>query len=88
MKQFVYKSFIIVIAIVLVFEFTIGNKISQIYEKIDVVSTKEGRKDSVDKLREEIKRGTKKERYLSKEDAKLINLFINKIKKELQESQQ
>ena len=62
MKQFVYKSFIIVIAVVLVFEFTIGNKISQIYEKIDVVSTKEGRKDSVDKLREEIKRGTKKER--------------------------
>ena len=88
MKQFVYKSFIIVIAVVLVFEFTIGNKISQIYEKIDVVSTKEGRKDSVDKLREEIKRRTKKERYLSKEDAKLINLFINKIKKELQESQQ
>ncbi len=88
MKQFIYKSLIVVIAFVLIFEFTIGNKISNIYEKIDVVSTKEGRKESVNKVREEIKRGTKKERYLSKEDAKLINLFLNKIKKELQESEQ
>tara|TARA_B110000444_G_C18417873_1_gene401034 strand:+ start:202 stop:465 length:264 start_codon:yes stop_codon:yes gene_type:complete len=87
MKQFIYKSFIIVVAIILIFEFTIGNKISQIYEKIDVVSTKEGRKESVNKIRNEIKRATKKERYLSKEDARLINLFINKIKKELQESE-
>tara|TARA_B110000902_G_C14007851_1_gene475221 strand:+ start:222 stop:485 length:264 start_codon:yes stop_codon:yes gene_type:complete len=87
MKQFVYKSFIIVIAIILVFEFTIGNKISQIYDKIDVVSTKEGRKNSVNKIREEVRRATKKERYLSKEDAKLINLFLIKIKKELQETE-
>jgi hypothetical protein len=86
MKQFIYKSFIVVIALVLIFEFTIGNKISQIYEKVDVVTTKEGRKESVNKIRKEIKRATKKERYLSKEDARLINLFINKIKKELQES--
>jgi hypothetical protein len=88
MKQFIYKSIITVIAAIFIFEFTIGNKISNIYEKIDVVSTKEGRKESVNKLREEIKRGTKKERYLSKEDAKLINLFLNKIKKELQEAEQ
>jgi hypothetical protein len=87
MKQFIYKSFIVVIALVLIFEFTIGNKISQIYEKVDVVTTKEGRKESVNKIRKEIKRATKKERYLSKEDARLINLFINKIKKELQESE-
>ena len=87
MKQFIYKSLIVVIAVVLIFEFTIGNKISQIYEKIDVVSTKEGRKDTVNKLWEEITRATKKERYLSKEDAKLINLFLGKIQKELQEAE-
>ena len=87
MKQFVYKTFVIVIAIVLIFEFTIGNKISQIYEKIDVVSSKEGRKNSVNKIREEIRRAIKKDRYLSKEDAKLINLFLNKIKIELQETE-
>ena len=87
MKQFIYKTIIIIIAIIVLFEFTIGNKISQIYEKIDVVSTKEGRKDSVDKLRNEMKRAVKKERYLSKEDAKLINSFLNKIKKELADTE-
>jgi len=86
MKQFIYKTAIIVVAFILIFEFTIGNKISQVYEQIDVFSTKEGRKESVNKIREEIKRAVKKERYLSKEDAKLINSFVKKIKKELQET--
>tara|TARA_B100000902_G_C26752413_1_gene641568 strand:- start:90 stop:353 length:264 start_codon:yes stop_codon:yes gene_type:complete len=87
MKQFIYKTIIIIIAVIVLFEFTIGNKISQIYEKVDVISTKEGRKDSVNKIRTEIKRAIEKERYLSKEDAKLINSFLNKIRKELAETQ-
>ena len=87
MKQFIYKTIIIIIAIIVLFEFTIGNKISQVYEKIDVISTKEGRKESVNKLREEMKRAIKKDRYLSKEDAKLINDFLNKIQSELKESE-
>ena len=87
MKQFIYKTAIIVIAIILLFEFTIGNKISQIYEKVDVISTKEGRKDSVDKIRSEMKRAIEKDRYLSKEDAKLINDFLNKIRNELKDSE-
>ena len=86
MKQFIYKTIIILIAAVVLFEFTIGNKISQIYEKVDVISTKEGRKDSIDKIREELRRAVKKERYLSQEDAKLINDFLNKIRKELNET--
>ena len=49
--------------------------------------SKEGRKDSVEKLREEIKKAIKKDRYLSKEDAKLINQFLNKIMIELKESE-
>jgi hypothetical protein len=50
---------------------------------LNAISSKEGRKESVNKLRDEIKKGVKKERYLSKEDAKLINQFLEKIKKEL-----
>ncbi len=87
MKQFIYKTIIILVAVIVLFEFTIGNKISQVYEKIDVVSTKEGRKDSVNKIREELRRAIKKERYLSEEDAKLINDFLGKIRKELNEAQ-
>ena len=68
-------------------EFTIGKKISQFGGKVDAVTSKEGRKETVNKLREEIKKAVKKERYLSKEDAKLINEFILKIQKELNESE-
>ena len=77
---------VIVLAIILVFEFTIGKKISQFGGKIDALSSKEGRKETVNKLRKEIQKAVKKERYLSKEDAKLINEFILKIQKELNEA--
>jgi len=87
MKQFIYKMVVAALAIILVFEFTIGKKISQFGGKVDAVSSKEGRKETVNKLREEIQKAVKKERYLSKEDAKLINEFILKIQKELNESE-
>jgi hypothetical protein len=87
MRQFIYKMVVIVLAIILVFEFTIGKKISQFGGKIDALSSKEGRKETVNKLRKEIQKAVKKERYLSKEDAKLINEFILKIQKELNEAE-
>ena len=86
MRQFIYKMIVAALAIILVFEFTIGKKISQFGGKVDAVSSKEGRKETVNKLREEIQKAVKKERYLSKEDAKLINEFILKIQKELTEA--
>ena len=86
MRQFIYKIVVIVLAIILTYEFTIGKKISQFGGKIEAISSKEGRKETVNKLREEIKKAVKKERYLSKEDAKLINEFILKIQKELTEA--
>ena len=86
MRQFIYKMVVAALAIILVFEFTIGKKISQFGGKVDAVSSKEGRKETVNKLREEIQKAVKKERYLSKEDAKLINEFILKIQKELNEA--
>ena len=52
MRQFVYKIVIIVIAIILVYEFTIGKKIAQFGGKVDAISSKEGRKETVNKLRE------------------------------------
>ena len=86
MRQFIYKMIVAVIAIILVYEFTIGKKISQFGSKVDSISSKEGRKETINKLREEIKRAVKKERYLSKEDAQLINEFITKIQKEINEA--
>ena len=86
MRQFIYKMAVVVLAIILVYEFTIGKKISQFSGKIEDVSSKEGRKETVNKLRKEIKKAVKKERYLSKEDAKLIGKFIAKIQSEINEA--
>ena len=86
MKQYIYKIIIFVIAIIMIYEFTIGKQINKYTDKLNTISSKEGRKESVHKLREEIKKGVKKERYLSKEDAQLINQFLKKIQKELSEA--
>ena len=75
-------------AVILIYEFTIGKQISKYSNQINNFTSKEGRKESINKIREEINKGIKKERYLSKEDAKLINTFLNKIKKELEEASQ
>ena len=87
MKQFIYKMIVAIIAIVLVYEFTIGKLIKKYTDKLNYISTKDGRKELVISLKEEIQKGVKKERYLSKEDAQLLNQFIKKIQNELQESE-
>ena len=86
MKQFIYKTIIAIIAIVLVYELTIAKQIKEFTSQSEIILTKEGRKDGVEKIREELKKAIKKERYLSKEDAKLINQFIRKIRNDLRES--
>tara|TARA_Y100001980_G_C14232042_1_gene84023 strand:- start:272 stop:538 length:267 start_codon:yes stop_codon:yes gene_type:complete len=86
MKQFIYKTLIAIVAIVLVYELTIGKQIKEFTSQSEILMTKEGRKDGINKIREELKKAVKKERYLSREDARLINQFIQKIKKEIKES--
>ena len=87
MKQFIYKIIVSIIAVVLIYEFTIGKQIKRYSEKFNYIITKEGRKEFITYLRQEIKKGIDKERYLSKEDAKLLNQFIGKIQKELKETE-
>ena len=86
MRQYIYKIVIFVISIILIYEFTIGRQIAQLKNKTNIIVSKEGRREGVDKLRVEIKKAINKERYLSKDDAKLLSDFINKIQKELQEA--
>ena len=86
MKQFIFKTIIAVIAIVLVYELTIAKQIKEFTSQSEILMTKDGRKDGVEKIREELKKAIKKERYLSKEDAALINQFIQKIRRELKDS--
>ena len=83
MRSFIYKTLIFSLAIILIFEFTIGRRFNQINEKIEKFTSKEGRKEAVESLKKEIKKANEKENYLNEEERELINNFINKIKTEL-----
>ena len=81
------KLYLFFFLIYLLLQFTIGAKIRQFQQEIDNFKSKENVEVIKDKIRDEIRNAISKERYLSKEDAQLINDFINKIKEDLKNSQ-
>ncbi len=83
MKIFVYKTLFIFICIFFLFQLTIGAKLKQINKELTQLKSKENIELIKNKLREELKNATTKKNYLTSEDAKLINNFINKIKEDL-----
>ena len=83
MREYIYKILILSVALILVFEFTIGRKFNQINEKIDGFFTKEGRKEMVLSLKNEMKKANEKENYLDEEERTILRNFIIKIRKEL-----
>ena len=87
MKSFIYKTIIVLVGIILLYEFTIGKQVALFKDKFDILISKEGRRDGVDKIRNEIQKAINKERYLSKEDAILLNKFMKKIQKEINEAE-
>ena len=83
MRQYIYKTIIAVVALIIVFEFTIGKTINKFNQKAEIIFTKEGRKNMVNSVKIEMQKAIDKENYLSEEERVLINNFINKIKEEL-----
>jgi hypothetical protein len=83
MRQYIYKTLITVLALILVFEFTLGKTINKFNKKIELIFSKEGRKDAVVSIKDEMQKAINKENYLSDDERALINNFIIKIKKEL-----
>ena len=83
MRNYIYKTIIAVIALIIVFEFTIGKTLNKITKQTDILLTKEGRKKMVGSIKKEIEKAVDKENYLDQEERVLINKFIQKIKKEL-----
>ena len=53
-------------------------------KKIEALFSKEGRKDTVISIKEEMQKAIDKENYLSSDERVLINDFINKIRRELE----
>ena len=84
MRQYIYKTIIIVIALILVFEFTIGKTINKFDQKIEALFSKEGRKETIISIKNEMQKAVDKDNYLSNEERLLIRNFIKKIKQELE----
>ena len=83
MKNYIYKIIIATVALIIVFEFTIGRKLNQADELSNKFLTKIGRKELVNSLKIEMTKATERENYLTEEERVLINKFISKIKSEL-----
>ena len=83
MKDYIFKIIIATVALIIVFEFTIGRKFNQIEEITNNFLTKEGRKEMINSVKNEMAKATEKENYLTEDERILINKFILKIKKEL-----
>ena len=83
MKIFFYKIAIIFFFILVTFQLTICSQLRNFERKIENLKSKENIEIIKNKLREELRNASSKERYLSKEDAELIKNFINKLNTEI-----
>ena len=83
MRTFVYKTLFIFVCIFILFHITVGTKLKQLNNELTNLKSKENIEIIKDKLRNELKNAVSQKNYLSPDDAKLINEFLNKLKKEL-----
>lgn len=85
MRIFIYKSLFLIILIYILFQLTIGYTVKKIKGEIYNLKSKENIEFIKNKIRDEINAAIKKDELLDERDKKLINDFIKKIKKELQD---
>ena len=83
MRSFIYKILVIAFLFIIVFEFTIGKRIDPIVQNINKFSNEQGRKELINKLRKEMRKGLEKENMLKEDDRTLIYNFLNKLKSEI-----
>ena len=83
MKIFIYKTAIVAVVTLILFEIIIGSKIKSIKREISQISSEQNREKIITKIREEISKANNKDNYLNEEDRKLLSTFLKKIGKEL-----
>ena len=83
MKIFFYKTLLVALVFFITFKLTIGSIVNEIEHKITQTISKENAEKIKQDLREGMNRAIKKENFISKQDANLINSFIDKIIEDL-----
>ena len=84
MKIFIYKTFIAILSVYILFQLTLGQIFKSYENKIEnMLHNKQGREQILNKIKKEIKVANQKENLFTSEEKELLSNFINKIKKEL-----
>ena len=85
MKIFIYKTLFVLIGIYILYQFTIGIKISSYERNLKNFTNDQGREQIRNKIRDEIKKANEKDQILKPEDREILKKFISKIHDELSE---
>lgn len=83
MKIFFYKTLLVALVFFIVFQITFGSLINKVENKIYEIKYKENIEMIKAKIKNQMEIAINKDEFISKEDAELINKFINKIQKDL-----
>ena len=83
MKIFFYKSILVFFLFLTAFHLSFSYVVKKTKNEINELVSKERSELIKNKIRDEINVALTKEEYIRKEDAILINKFLNKIKEDL-----
>tara|TARA_A100001011_G_scaffold221975_1_gene229918 strand:- start:7 stop:270 length:264 start_codon:yes stop_codon:yes gene_type:complete len=83
MKLYIYKSIIAAVIVYVLFEVTIGYRITKIKSEVRQLIDRDGRVEIKNKIKDEMKKGIQKENYFTEDERVLFSTFINKIRNEL-----
>lgn len=83
MKLFIYKTLFLSLIFFIIFHSTIGYVIKKYENKIYNSLSRDNIIFIKEKIRSEIRDGISKDRIINQDDAILLNNFIKKLKKEL-----
>tara|TARA_Y100000741_G_C17824286_1_gene383560 strand:+ start:251 stop:508 length:258 start_codon:yes stop_codon:yes gene_type:complete len=83
MKIFIYKSLIVFFLFILAFNLTISYKLRSYEKDLKALVSENSKERFKNKIKDEMNKAIKKEKYFTEEEKNLINSFLNKIKEEL-----
>ena len=83
MKIFFYKTLLAALVFFIVFQITFGSLVNKVENEIYEIKSKENIQMIKDKIKNQMEIAINKDEFIKKEDAELINKFINKIQKDL-----
>ena len=72
MRNYIYKVLIFTLAIIIIFEFTLGKYINKFDQQLNLFTSSEGRKEIISSLKKEIQKANEKDNYLDQEERILI----------------